>query len=234
MILATISLVIICIFARKIKRRKVDLYLKIISIVIPILEVVKIVWESYWDITLGAGFNYTGLLPLYTCSIFIFVLPLAAWGKRRIKDYALSWMATLGIFSGLTNFYLTQILYTYPFFTFATFMSLMFHYMMVVTGLIIVISRYKKIDWIDGAKGFVPLALFSVVVIPVDYILKCDYMLYYYGNGAPLLPQLSTYLSNYDLRWLFTLIIFLGYLLISYISVLIFKMTIKNKKKKIY
>lgn len=237
MILATIAIVVICILCRNLKSEKFDLYLKVLSIVIPVLEVVKIVWESYWDIKTGAGFNWTGLLPLYTCSMFIYTLPLAAWCKGKVKEYAICWLATIGIFGGLTNFYLTNILHTYPFFTFATFMSLQFHFLMVITGLLIVVTKYKKIEWRDGLRGFIPLAIFSIIVIPIDYILKVDYMLYYYGSGAPILPDIANALGSVGLRWVYTIIMFVGYLGIAYLFVAIYKgigklnEIIKNKRQ---
>ena len=236
MIIATVAIILIGVFGRKMKYEKVDLYLKVISIFVPILEIVKIIWVSYWDIKFGFGFNKTGLLPLYTCSMFIYTLPLAAWCKGKVKDCAVCWLGTIGIFGGLTNFYLTQILNTYPFFTFATFMSLYFHLLMVITGILIVVSGYKKFNWIDGLKGFIPLAIFSVIVIPIDYILKADYMLYYYGNGAPILPDIANSLANLGLRFVFTMLVFFGYLGISYLFVSIYKglgKLIKIGKKKI-
>ena len=222
MILATLAIVVICILCRNLKKEKMDIYLKVLSILIPVLEIIKISWETYWDIKFGYGFNKTGLLPLYTCSMFIYTLPLAAWCKGKVKDCAVCWLATIGVFGGLTNFYLTQILHTYPFFTYASFMSLLFHFLMVVTGLLIVVSKYKKITWIDGLKGWIPLALFSIIVIPVDYVLKADYMLYYYGNGAPILPDIANALGDMGLRFIFTIIMFFGYLLIAYLFVAIY------------
>ena len=222
MVIATLSIVLICILCRNLKKEKMDIYLKVLSILIPVLEIIKISWETYWDIKFGYGFNKTGLLPLYTCSMFIYTLPLAAWCKGKVQDCAICWLATIGIFGGLTNFYLTQILHTYPFFTYASFMSLLFHFLMVLTGLLIVVSRYKKFTWIDGVKGWIPLAIFSIIVIPVDYILKADYMLYYYGNGAPILPDLANALGDMGLRFIFTIIMFFGYLLIAYLFVSIY------------
>ena len=223
MVLATIAIIVICILCRNIKREKFDIYLKVLSIVVPILEVIKIVWESYWDIKTGVGFNWIGILPLYTCSMFIYTVIIAAWGKGKIKEYAISWMATIGVFGGLTNFYITNILTLYPFFTFATFLSLQFHFLMVVTGLLIVISKYQKIEFIDGFKGFIPLAIFSVIVIPIDYAIKADYMLYYYGLGAPVLSDLAETLGDLGLRWVYTILMIFGYLGISYLFVSIYK-----------
>ena len=235
MILATISIVVLCIVFRNAKHEKMDHYLKILSIIVPTLEIIKIVWESYWDIKMGHGFNLTGLLPLYTCSLFIYMLPIAAWTKGKVKDAALAYLATINIFGGLTNFYLTQILHHYPFFTFATFMSLSFHYLMVLTGLLIVVTRFKRFNWIDIIKAWIPLVIFSVLVIPVDYALKADYMLYYYGNGAPILPDIAKFFASINLRGIYTVIVMVGYLIIGglFVSIykLIYKLTLKNKKK---
>lgn len=222
MILAVLLIIVICFLCKNLKKEKMDLYFKVLSIIIPIVEVCKIVWESYWDIKFGYGFNKTGLLPLYTCSMFIYALPLAAWCKGKVKDCAVCWLATIGVFGGLTNFFLPPILNTYPFFHYASFNSLIFHFLMVLTGLLIVVSGYKKFSWIDGLKGFIPLAAFSVIVIPVDYILKADYMLYYNGYGAPILPDLANTFSQLGLRFIFTIIVFIGYLLIAYLFVSIY------------
>lgn len=223
MILATATIVFLCILCRNMKSRTLDIYLKILSIVVPIIEITKITWETYWDIQFGKEFNFTGLMPLYTCSMFIYMLPLAAWCKGKVKECAICWLGTIGVFAGATNFYITVILHTYPFFTFATFISLYFHFFMVLTGLLIVVSRYKKFEWKDGVKAFIPLAVFSLLVIPVDYYLKADYMLYYAGNGAPILPDLANALADKGLRFVYTVIVFFGYLAIAYLLISIYK-----------
>lgn len=234
MVIATLAIIAIVVCSRKMKPQSLDKYLKVLSIVVPILEVIKIVWESYYDITLGHGFNYVGLLPLYTCSMFIYVLPLAAWCKGKVKDCALAWLGTIGIFAGMTNFYYTQILFTYPFFTYATFMSLNFHFLMVLTGLLIVVSGYKKFKWRDIFKGWLPLFLFSLLVIPLDYALGVDYMLYYHGSGVPVISDLAKYFAEQGARYIYTLIMLAGYALIAAIFVAIYQLCYKcsSKKKK--
>ena len=173
---------------------------------------------------MGHGFNLTGLLPLNTCSLFIYTLPLAAWCKGKVKDTAICWLATIGVFGGLTNLYLTQILNTYPFWTFATFMSLYFHFLMVFTGLFIVVTKYNKFKFFDAVLAWIPLAIFSILVIPVCYALKADYMLYYYGNGAPILPDIANYFASHNLRFIYTLIVMFGYMLIAFIFISIYKL----------
>ena len=220
MILATIAIIVLPILLRKTKEKHIDMFLKILSVSIVVLEIIKITWETAWDLNTGGSFNWDGLLPLYTCSMFLFMLPIAAFAKGKIKRMALAWLSTIGIFAGLTNFYLPPILNTYPFWTFASFLSLNFHFWMVFTGIFLSVTGYYKAKWSDTVTAWIPLALFSVIVIPANYILQDlgyypDYMLYMHGNGAPILPDISTFFINNGMQFVFTLIMLFGYMLIS-------------------
>jgi hypothetical protein len=228
MVIATLIIIFLPILLRKANHDKITIYLRILAIIMPILEITKIVWETVWDLKTGKSFNLDGLLPLYTCSMFMFVLPFAAFGKGKIKEYSLAFLGTIGIVAGLTNFYLTQILHTYPFFTFASFMSLHYHFQMVFVGVFISVTGYYKCKWIDIIRGWIPLVLFSIIVIPANYIIQSkgyypDYMLYMHGNGAPLLPTLSSALIAKNLQPLFTFIMVFVYILLSIIPVCINK-----------
>ena len=65
---------------RNAKSEKIKTALKILFFVVASLEIIKISWESYYDVTTGQGFNAGGILPFYTCSLFIFTLPFAVSG----------------------------------------------------------------------------------------------------------------------------------------------------------
>ncbi len=237
-ILAVLAIILLCYFLRNIKGKSVDKYLKILAIIMPVLEIIKITWETYWDIKLGHGFNITGLLPLYTCSMFIYVLPFAGWGKGKVKECALAFLTTLSVFAGLTNFFIPPIFNTYPFFSYASFMSLNYHFLMVFTGVFLVSTRYYVPNFKSILKGFIPLLIFSVIVIPFDYIMFynghywIDYMLYIHGFGAPLLPSIADKLGSLNLRGLYTLLVMGGYLLIDSIFVSIYQLIFKVFKIK--
>ena len=99
-------------------------------------------------------------------------------------------------------------------------MSLNFHFFMVFTGLFLVVTGFFKAKWSDIVAGWIPLALFSIIVIPVNYILQDlghnpDYMLYMHGYGAPVLPQMSAFFIEHGLQFVYTLIMLFGYMLIS-------------------
>ncbi len=224
MAVAMLAIIILPILLRKTKEEKITLFLKILSCAIVGLEIIKITWETVWDIKTGGSFNWDGLLPLYTCSMFLFVLPIAAWGKGKIKRCATAWLSTIGVFAGMTNFFLPPILHTYPFWTMATFASLNFHFWMVFVGIFLGVTGYYKAEWSDILYSWLPLAAFSVIVIPANYILQGlgfypDYMLYMHGNGAPLLPQISTFFIDNKIQLIYTFIIMFGYMLIGAIFV---------------
>ena len=63
-----------------------------------VLEVVKITWES----TTGneVRLEVTGILPLYPCSIFMYAMPFAIWGKGKVKQAACGYVCTLGLLGG--------------------------------------------------------------------------------------------------------------------------------------
>ncbi len=235
---ATLAIVLICVFLRNVSHKKIDILLKILAIAIPVLEIIKIATESYFDIKGGHGFNFSGLLPLYTCSLFIYTLPFAGFAKGKAREYCLSFLTTIGIFAGLTNFIMAPILNTYPFFNFHSFVSLNFHFWMVFIGVFLISTKYYVPKWKDIFKGMVPLAILSVIAIPVDYSLSAyygwsvDYMLYYSGNGAPLLPNVANALAQVGLRPIFTIIIFITYIAITAIIVSVVRLVcfLKNKK----
>ena len=240
MVLATIAIVLLCVFLRKASHKKIDIYLKVLSIFIPLLEVIKISWETYFDIKLGHGFNYSGLIPIYTCSMFIYVLPFVAFGKGKVKEYATAWLGTICIFAGFTNFYLTQILHDYPFWTFATFQSVTYHFLMSFTGIFLVVTGYFKPKWKDIIKGYIPILIFSIPIIPINYYLNslgynADYMLYMWGNGAPVLPDMANFFSSHDLHLVYTFIVMFGYILVAGLVISIEKGVIAliNKRKKV-
>jgi hypothetical protein len=238
--IATLVIILTSVLLRKASHKRIDVLLKVLAVLIPFLDILKITVESYFDITGGDGFNFSGLIPLYTCSIFVYLLPIAAFGRGKAREYSLSFITTIGIFAGLTNFVMAPILNTYPFLNFHTFVSLHLHFWMVFTGIFLIATGYYVPKWADIFKSMIPLTAMSLVAIPVDYALSAyygwsvDYMLYYSGNGAPILPQLSGALAELGLRPVFTLIIFIMYIIISAIIVSIIRLVchLRNLKKE--
>lgn len=197
---------------RNMKRERISVLLKVLSIIMVIHEISKISWESYYDITTGNGFNKGGLLPLYTCSLFIYTLLVAAWGRGRARECCLSFLTTIGLLYGAIGVVYCNGLNYYPFWTFGAFYSLFFHSTMFVTGVFLLITGYKKAKWSDVWRSFIPIVLLALIAIPVNYWLGSDYMLLYSGGGVPIYEDIAAKLAEKGLRPLYTLLMLVTHL----------------------
>ena len=232
-ILAYISVLLILIFCKNIKKKTVENYIKVLSVLMPIFEITKISWESFWDIKEGYGLNLEGLIPIYTCSLFIYMLLFAAWSKNdKIKRMSLSFLSTIGFFAGGIGVIACNGLNFYPFFTFGAFYSLIFHYLMFFTGAFLLGSRYVSLDWSDIYISWIPIVILSFLAVPINYILGSDYMQTYSASGVPLMESLASICAKYNIRFVFTLVMICAYLVLSTIVVSIYKLVYKIKEKK--
>ncbi len=189
--------------------------LKFLSVFLILEEIFKISWESYWDITTGRGFNAGGILPLETCSIFLYVLPFAAYGKGKAKRIALDWISSLGIMGGISYILFPMALKWYPLFSFGAWHSLMFHFMMVLAGLAIVASGLVEIRKSDVLYGFIPQLLMALIVLPLNYHFNWDYMLLRNASGIPFVEEIASGLASRNLGWITPIMVLTLYFLIA-------------------
>ena len=214
-ILAFASVIAFAILFRNAKHKRIDIFLKVLSILMVVFEITKITWESYWDISTGRGFNYGGILPLYTCSLFIYSLLFAAWGKGKSREYALAFIGTISMVSGAIGVVQCNGLNWYPFWTFGAWYSLMFHYLMFATGMLILACKFKKLQWEDIVCGWIPMTILAFGAIPASYEYGADYMQLREGSGIPLFSTLADKMAEIHLRWLFTIIMLCAYMIVS-------------------
>ena len=205
-IICLLTIPLVFIFLRKAKHQHVDIFLKVISILMIVLEITKVSWESYWDIKTGRGFNAGGILPFETCSLFMYTLLFAAWGKGGAKNCALAWISTIGFVGGMANAFFLNALKWYPILTFGAFHSMIFHWMMIFTAMLLIASGYKKFEWKDIFYAFIPHLIFSTFVITIDYAMKWDYMLYRDAGGVPFVEDVADKLNAQNLQFVTTLI----------------------------
>ena len=192
-IIAGIFLALVIIFAIiLIKHPKhVKTVFIIIWAVVTVFEVIKIVWES----TTGkvVEMNYAGNLPLYPCSIFMYVMPFAIWGKGLAKKIACGYVCTLGLLGGSINFaYPMTILPRYSALSFAGFHTFIYHGVMLFTCIVMLgtgYHSYKGITkWYEPFLACIPSLIMSIPANIVNYTIGADYM-FFRGKSA-FLPAL--------------------------------------------
>lgn len=178
---------------------------------VTVLEVVKITWES----TTGneVRLEVAGILPLYPCSIFMYAMPFAIWGKGKWRQMGCGYVCTLGLLGGSVNFfYPMTVLYRYSILSFSAMHSMIFHAVMLFTCLTMLLSGYHRYTRVKSVWDlFLPAIPTLIVSIPaniVNYTVGADYM-FFRGTSA-FLPAIF---GDMEKIWI-TLIIYALYIIV--------------------
>lgn len=171
-----------------------------------VLEIVKITWETVSGKTVN--FEWGGILPLYPCSIFMYAMPFAIWGKNKVRYAACGYVCTLGFLGAAINFvYPANIMQNYSCISFAGFHTLLFHGSMLFCCLVMLMSGYHSFKdarrWEDLILPALPCFIVSIAAHIVNFSpIGSDYMFFKLNSFflAPLgaaLPDLATVFITY-------------------------------------
>ena len=188
--ISIILLVTLLIYFRNSSKDKVLKIIRIISIFLLIFYLVKTTWESIYDIKIHGSFN-TGLLPFDSCSIIMLAGLIASFSNSKLREYADTWIITGSIVGGIgAMLYLNAFKY-YPFLSFGAFYSMIWHFLMVFMGLLLIVTNYVEIKYINVIKGFIFHLIISLIVIPIDFIFDFDFMMYKDLGGIPIFENIA-------------------------------------------
>lgn len=193
------------------------------------LEIIKIVWETYTGAKVS--FEWGGILPLYPCSIFMYAMPLAIWGKGVVRYMGCGYVCTLGLLGGSINFvYPANILGNYSCISFAGFHTFLYHGAIVFCALVMLRSGYHSYKKVTRAWQLllpaVPALAVSVVANLVNFSkIGSDYM-FFKLNSFFFAP-----IGAATPDWLSVIIVYLLYLLIHALPYLPFYF--KNRRKAV-
>ena len=149
---------------------------------IVVLEVVKIAWESFTGATVGI--EWTGVLPLYPCSIFMYAMPLCIFGHGDVHRAGCGYLCTLGLLGGTINFvYPATILGNYSCISFAGFHTFLYHGAIVLCALTLLLSgdhSYRGVTrWQQLLIPALPFLGVSVLANLVNFSpIDSDYMFF--------------------------------------------------------
>ncbi len=230
LIISVILLFILLIILRKESKKRVLKIIKFTSIFMIILYITKTSWESIFDIKLTGSFN-TGLLPFDTCSIIMWASLIAGFCKGRIKKYAECWIATGGIVGGIATMLFLNAFKYYPFLSFGAFYSMIWHFLMVFLGLLLIVTKYIDLNYNMVIKGYIFHIIISLFIIPIDFIYNYDFMLYLNLGGIPIFENIASSLTSMNLQILNPLLMLILYFIsfnIIYTLSIIIKKILNN------
>ena len=180
----------VLIFLRKMPREKVRRLLCGIGLFMTLFYIGKTTWETIHDVRHFGAFN-VGLLPLDTCSLIMPAALLAGFGRGKMSHCAACWLSSGGILGGVGAMPFLSAFKYYPFFSFGAFYSMLWHLIMLFTGLLLVVTGYLDLKPSLPLRGFVFHLAFSLVVIPIDYIFGWDYMMYRSLSSIPIFSDIG-------------------------------------------
>ena len=216
-----------CMCCRKIGEKKLKIVFAALWAFLVVFEITKILWESLSGKVIS--FEWGGILPLYPCSIFMYAMPFAIWGKGIVRKAACGYVCSLGLLGGLINFvYPANILGNYSCLSFAGFHTLIYHSALVFCAFTMLLSGYHTYtDAKKPADLLVPAIPCLVMSIPAHIVnfspINSDYMFFKLRSFffAPIGEALPTALC--------VLIVYALYLLIHALPYIPFY--IKNRKR---
>ena len=215
--ISIILIIVLLYLLRKSSRERVLHIIRGISIFLILFYIVKTSWESYYDIQLSGSFN-TGLLPLDTCSLIMLAGVLAGFTKGKIERIASCWLATGGVLGGFATMILLNAFYYYPFLSFGAFYSMIWHFLMVFLGLLMIVTGYVDCNYKTILSGFFFHILFSILVIPIDFIFQWDFMMYYNLGSIPFFEGIASNLTMHGFRFLNPFMMLVLYFLAYHLS----------------
>ncbi|MBQ1502693.1 MAG: YwaF family protein, partial [Clostridia bacterium] len=193
--ISAVLLVALLIALRKTPREKARRIIGFIGIFMTVFYIGKTAWESYYDVTVGGKFNFW-LLPFDSCSFIMPAAILAGFAKGKIREAAEAWVATGGIVGGFATMLFLKAFNYYPFLSFGAFYSMLWHFLMVFMGLLVLVTTPRNIPFSLVTKGFLFHLIASAVAIPIDYIWNFDFMMYKDLGGVPFFEGVASDLTG--------------------------------------
>jgi hypothetical protein len=190
LMISAVLLTVLLGLLRKSSRERVRKIIGWLGVFLIVFYIGKTAWESYYDIRQSGGFN-TGLLPFDTCSLIMPAAILAGFGKGRVQRMAECWIATGGIVGGFATMLFLNAFKYYPFLSFGATYSMVWHFLMVFMGLLILVSERPPVRFPLVVLGYLFHLIASAIVIPIDFIFGFDFMLYRDLGGVPFFEGIA-------------------------------------------
>lgn len=217
-----ISIVVVLKYTKNIKPDKVKEIIKKSTIILWILEIIKIIFNIK-----NYGFKEVNkYVPLYFCSLILYAGIFSGFCKGRLKKVGDVFLSTGGIIAGMI-FLISPLtsLTTYPAIHFISLHSFLLHGTMVYIGLLMLITGYVKIEKNDIIYYFSLIVIISAIAYIVNGICGSNLMFIsqnYPGTFIEIIYNIS--------GKLFPIIMILAQATLPFYLVYAIYMGISNKK----
>ena len=189
-----------------------------------ILDLIKYIFYNAYCVVNNLPFNALEL-PLWTCTIYLYALPLSIFSKNeKIKNACTAFLCSISMLGGFFNF----LFPTDSVFSFMGLHTCLYHFILLITPLIMLISGYYK-PQVNHFKG--ALVVFVAQAVPVyifDSIFVQDYMFIYNGLWFGPLSAIAVAMPH---RIVWTIVCLIGHVLVTALMLYLESLLTKNRKK---
>ena len=178
-----ISIIIALKFTSNKSKEKVHSIIKKITIIMCILEVVKI----SFNLQQNSFRDVNTYMPLYYCSILLYAGLLSSFGKGALKRAGDVCLATGSVIGGIVFIiYPSTSLPMYPAFHFLSIHSFLFHDTMIYLGILINKTQYIELEQNDIKYFASVIGIMSIVALIINKLFNGNLM--FISNNFPGTP----------------------------------------------
>lgn len=171
-----------CVRAKAWSRETVHCFFKAAAVIMLFFDPTYWTWE--W-LTYGA-IDLSSSLPLYICSLFWMLLPVAVFAQDGIlKQMSMSCLSTVCMLGGVMGLIFNPHVGNYPFFSFVPLYSLIYHFMIVLVVALLWATGYYVPRTSDRYLCMIPVFLLVSANIPLNHRYGWDYCFTGGGIGTP-------------------------------------------------
>ena len=178
-----IGIIIALKFTSNKSKEKVHSIIKKITIIMCILEVVKI----SFNLQQNSVRDVNTYMPLYYCSILLYAGLLSSFGKGALKRAGDVCLATGSVIGGIVFIiYPSTSLPMYPAFHFLSIHSFLFHGTMIYLGILINKTQYIELEQNDIKYFASVIGIMSIVALIINKLFNGNLM--FISNNFPGTP----------------------------------------------
>jgi len=166
MAITYLIVIIALIFTYKLDKKKIDRLTKIFTIIILILETIKIGYNHYYKV-----FFINNWFPLSYCALFMYAMIITSFFKGKVKEVGASFISCCFVAGFAFILLPTTSLTEVPYYHFLALYSFLYHGLMLYFGLLYLISKYKQIT----KKELLPYSIFVIISCIIGVILNVIY-----------------------------------------------------------
>lgn len=170
-------------FTRKFDKDKVKKTIKISTITLWVLEIIKIIF----NIAIGNIKNPNNYVPLYYCSLILYAGIFSGFCKGKLKRIGDVFISTGAVIGGLFFLFCPNTsLPAYQMFHYISIQSFIFHSTMLYLGILTNITRYVDLKLKDIKYYAILLFIMCMISVVVNKILGTNFM--FISNDFPNTP----------------------------------------------